>query len=157
MIIDTLSNAQKYFCLHPLFSKAFEHIRLIDLEKIEPGNYEIVPGIPGWDGDQLRALVFNKKGMTLTESASKFECHNKHIDIQLCVKGKEQIGWSPRESCFQPDGEFNTEKDFLFYKDTPDMYFQLTDNQFAIFFPEDVHAPLIGDGIIKKLVIKVRI
>ena len=29
------------------------------------------------------------------------------------------------------------------------MYFQLTDGQFAIFFPEDVHAPMIGEGEIK--------
>ena len=30
--------------------------------------------------------------------------------------------------------------------DTPDTFFQLTDGQFAIFFPEDVHAPMIGEG-----------
>jgi YhcH/YjgK/YiaL family protein len=150
MIIDTLSNAEKYFCLHPLFSKAFDHIKSIDLETIEPGNYEI-------DGFQLRRLVFNKQGMTVAESAAKFECHNEHIDIQLCVKGSEQIGWRPRNTCFQPNGEFNTEKDFAFYKDTPDMYFKLIENQFAVFFPEDVHAPMIGEGIIKKLVIKVKI
>jgi beta-galactosidase beta subunit len=36
------------------------------------------------------------------------------------------------------------------------MYFELTDNQFAIFFPEDVHAPMIGEGVIKKLVVKVK-
>jgi YhcH/YjgK/YiaL family protein len=36
------------------------------------------------------------------------------------------------------------------------MFFQLTDGQFAIFFPEDVHAPMIGVGEIKKLVVKVR-
>ena len=49
-------------------------------------------------------------------------------------------------------------KDVLFYDDAPDMYFQLTDGQFAIFFPEDVHAPMIGgDAEIKKLVIKVKL
>ena len=37
MIIDDLSNAEKYFCIHPLFSKAFEHIRLLDLDSIEVG------------------------------------------------------------------------------------------------------------------------
>jgi beta-galactosidase beta subunit len=37
------------------------------------------------------------------------------------------------------------------------MYFQLTDRQFAIFFPDDVHAPMIGENEIKKLVIKVKI
>ena len=39
----------------------------------------------------------------------------------------------------------------------PDMFFQLTNGQFAIFFPEDVHAPMIGEGNIKKMVIKVAI
>lgn len=150
MIIDTLSNAEKYFCLHPLFEKAFTHIKSINLDTIEPGSYEI-------DGPHLRGLVFNNPGMTAIDSAAKFECHNKHIDIQLCVKGSEQIGWKSRTTCFSPNGEYNDEKDFVFYKDTPDMYFKLTDKQFAVFFPEDVHAPMIGEGIIKKLVIKVKI
>jgi biofilm protein TabA len=44
-----------------------------------------------------------------------------------------------------------------FFSDTPDMFFQLTGGQFAIFFPEDVHAPMIGKGEIKKIVIKVKI
>lgn len=101
--------------------------------------------------------VFRQKGMTLLESAGKFECHRRHIDIQLCIKGEETIGWSPSENCSRPDGEFNIEKDFLFYKDKPEMYFRLNENQFVIFLPTDVHAPLIGEGIIKKLVIKVLI
>jgi len=46
-----------------------------------------------------------------------------------------------------------------FFNDVPDMYFQLTTGQFAIFFPEDVHAPMIAadDHTIRKLVIKVKI
>jgi biofilm protein TabA len=45
----------------------------------------------------------------------------------------------------------------LFYADAPDMHFSLKDGQFVIFYPEDVHAPMIGEGPIKKLVVKVRI
>jgi beta-galactosidase beta subunit len=37
------------------------------------------------------------------------------------------------------------------------MDFQLTDGQFVIFYPGDVHAPMIGEGEIKKLVFKVKI
>ncbi|MEP7229706.1 MAG: YhcH/YjgK/YiaL family protein [Ginsengibacter sp.] len=149
MIIDNLSNAQKYFCIHPLFAKAFEYIRSQNLETIETGKYEI-------DGDELRAIVSNKQGMTASESAAKFECHDKNIDIQICINGKEQIGWKPRNTCTQQKGEYNPEKDIVFYNDTPDMYFELTNNQFAIFFPEDVHAPMIGEGEIKKMVVKVQ-
>ena len=150
MIIDSLSNGEKYFCCHPLFSKAFEYIQRQNLETLEPGNYEI-------DGDQLRAIVSEKPGKTREESTAKFECHDQHIDIQLCIRGKEQIGWKPRGYCAQPKESYNAEKDVTFYNDEPDMYFQLTHNQFAIFFPEDVHAPMIGEGRIKKMVIKVKI
>jgi YhcH/YjgK/YiaL family protein len=44
-----------------------------------------------------------------------------------------------------------------FFHDNPDTYFELTDGQFVIFYPEDVHAPMIGEAEIKKLVIKVKI
>jgi biofilm protein TabA len=149
MIIDTLSNAQKYFCVHPLFAKAFEYIKSVNLNAVQEGNYEISNG--------LRAIVSNKFGKTLSESIVKFECHNQHIDIQLCIHGIEQIGWKPRQGCIRQKDEYDSAKDVTFYQDAPDTYFQLTQNQFVIFFPEDVHAPMIGDGEIKKMVIKVKI
>ena len=79
MILDSLQNASKYAGLHPSFAKAFEYISKTDLSSIEPGKYEI-------DGDQLKATVFDKKGMTVEESTAKFECHNQHIDIQVCIQ-----------------------------------------------------------------------
>lgn len=152
MIIDTPDNAQKYFAVHPLFAKAFSYISKVDLANVEPGKYEI-------DGKNLRAIFSNKKGMPAAESIQKFECHDKHIDIQLCIKGKETFGWKPRAGCLAQKGEYNPEKDVLFYNDAPNTYFGLTDGQFVIFFPEDVHAPMIAadDEPIKKLVIKVKI
>ena len=149
MIVDTIKNASKYYGIHPLFEKAFAYIHQADLQNTE-GRFEI-------DGSQLKAIYSNKIGMTEAESTAKFECHNQHIDIQLCINGVETIGWKPREKCLLSKAEYNPEKDVQFYNDAPDMFFQLTNGQFAIFFPEDVHAPMIGDGEIKKLVIKVKI
>ena len=150
MIIDSIENASKYYGIHPLFEKAFTYINATNLQNTEGGKYEI-------DGDNLRAAFSNKIGMTTEESTAKFECHNKHIDIQLCINGLETFGWKPRSKCMSSKGEYNPEKDVSFYNDAPDMFFQLRDGQFAIFFPEDVHAPMIGEGEIKKLVIKVKI
>jgi len=150
MIIDTLTNANRYFNLHPLFVKAFGYIQTVDMETIEMGKYDI-------EADNLKAIFSNKKGMSVTESTAKFECHNKYIDIQLCIQGVETIGWKPREKCTEQNGNYNEEKDVLFYNNAPDMFFQLTAGQFAIFFPEDVHASMIGDGEIKKLVLKVKL
>jgi biofilm protein TabA len=151
MIIDTIENASKYFTVHPLFAKAFEYISNTDIANIEIGKYAIAEG--------LTAIFSNKKGATVEESIAKFECHDKNIDIQLCIKGKETFGWKPRQTCTMPKGGYNTEKDVRFYSDAPDMYFQLTDGQFALLFPEDVHAPMIAvdDNAIRKLVIKVEV
>lgn len=149
MIVDTIKNASKYFSVHPLFEKAFEYIGQTDLANAPDGKLDIAEG--------LKAIFSNKEGMLAEVSVAKFECHNKHIDIQLCISGVETIGWKPREKCVTENGGYNPEKDVQLYHEQPDMYFQLTSGQFAIFFPEDVHAPMIGEGEIKKLVIKVKI
>lgn len=149
MIIDTLQNASKYIALHPLFAKAFEYINTVALADKEDGKFEIVDG--------LKAIFSNATGKTKEASCAKFECHNKNIDIQLCINGIETIGWAPSEKCVTPNGDYNEEKDVQLYNDAVDTFFQLTNGQFAIFFPDDVHAPMIGVGQIKKLVIKVKI
>ena len=149
MIIDTLKNASKYFSAHPLFAKAFEYINQTDLANAPDGKSDITDG--------LKAIFSNAPGKTKEASLAKFECHNKNIDIQVCINGTETIGWKPREKCVAPNGDYNAEKDVQYYNDAPDTFFQLTNGQFAIFFPEDVHAPMIGEETIKKLVIKVKI
>ena len=149
MIIDTLKNAGKYDGLHPLFAKAFQFISQTDLEKAESGKIDIEEG--------LKAIFNTASGKTKEASLSKFECHNQNIDIQLCINGTETIGWKPREKCILPNGDYNPEKDVQLYFDSADTFFELTDGQFAIFFPEDVHAPMIGEGEIKKLVLKIKI
>ena len=149
MIVDSLQNSRKYNSLHPLFAQAFDFIRHKDLLNIENGTFQIAEG--------LKLIVSNGEGKTKEASLEKFECHDKNIDIQICVHGLETIAWKPREKCEIPNGDYNSEKDVRFYNDVPDMFFQLTNNQFAIFYPEDVHAPMIGNGEIKKFVFNVRI
>lgn len=149
MIIDSLQNAKKYASLHPLFAKAFAFLDNKDLNSLEVGKFEI--------SDGLKLIVSDGDGKSAEESLKKFECHDKNIDIQICLKGSETIGWKPREKCINPNGEYNPEKDVRHFNDKPDMFFQLTDNQFVILYPEDVHAPMIGEGSIKKIVFKVKI
>lgn len=148
MIIDSLSNADRYADFYPGFREAFDFIRNQDLASLEPGKYQ-VPGT-------LQAVSVTAKEAVTAEGA-KFEAHNAHIDIQVCISGPEKMGWKPRSSCQLPVGEFNQEKDVIFYQDAPDMYLSLRDNQFAVFFPEDVHAPMIGEGVIKKMVVKINV
>jgi len=149
MIIDTLAAAEKYYGLHKNFKVAFEYLKAQDLENLEIGTVEVADGV--------KVITSDKPGVTTDVAYGKFECHNKNIDIQLCIRGNETIAWKPRGDCKEPKGEFNEEKDVIFYADAPDMSFDLKGGQFAIFYPEDVHAPMIGTDMIKKLVVKVRI
>lgn len=147
MIIDTLANAHKYYSLNPGFEKGFEFIKNLGTSTPEPGKFPI-------DGPELHASVSLKDGVKREEA--KFEAHNNYIDIQYCPEGTEEIGWSPREKVQNPTADYNAEKDVTFFKDAPDMYFCLKEGQFAIFYPEDVHAPMIAEGPVRKVVVKVK-
>lgn len=149
MIIDSLNNATKYYSLHPNFGKAFNYINENDIANLSEGSHEIAEGV--------KAIVIVGEGTTKEKSIEGFECHDKNIDIQIPIKGPESFAWKPREKCSNPNGEYSDEKDVRFFHDAPDMFFQLQEKQFVILFPEDVHASMIGEGMLKKIVIKVKI
>lgn len=148
MIIDTLANGNQYAALHPGFKAAFDHLASIDITALEVGKYEV---------DGVKYAVMAKDGVTKEAAAEKFECHDKNIDIQVLISGVETMGWAPRNDLSSPKAEYNAEKDVTFYNDAAQMYFTLQAGQFVIFYPNDVHAPMIGDSFIKKLVVKVPI
>ena len=147
MIIDNLSNAKRYFSLNPRFEKAFNFLKTTDLRKLEEKKYEV-------DGADVYATCMVRQG--LAPEAAKHEAHDKYVDIQVCVSGREGFGWSFRPDCTSVKEPYNPEKDIVFYADKPDTFVEIKPGQFAIFFPEDVHMPLVGSGEIKKVVVKVR-
>lgn len=149
MIIDSLNNASKYYSLHPNFKRAFDYVNKNNINNLTEGTYEI--------GTGLKAIVIIGEGTSKQKSIKGFECHDQNIDIQISIKGPETFAWKPREKCNNPNGDYSKEKDVRFFHDAPDMFFQLHEKQFAILYPEDVHAAMIGDGMLKKIVIKVKI
>ena len=44
-----------------------------------------------------------------------------------------------------------------FYDDVPQTYYEVTPGQFTLLFPEDAHAPMVGEGTIRKVIVKVRV
>ena len=52
---------------------------------------------------------------------------------------------------------YDAEKDLTLYYDFPTTYTKLYPGQFAVYFPEDGHAPGIGQGNIRKVVAKVAV
>ncbi|PAM91635.1 YhcH/YjgK/YiaL family protein [Flavobacterium sp. IR1] len=147
MIVDSLHNASKYYSLHPNFKKAFDYVHQNDISQLEDGAIEI--------GEGLKLIAISGQGSTKEESIKGFECHDKNIDIQISIQGPETFAWKPREKCISPNGTYSDERDVRFFHDKPDTFFELQEKQFAILFPEDVHSAMIGEGALRKIVIKV--
>ena len=80
-----------------------------------------------------------------------------YIDIQVLIRGEEEsFGWSERRELKKPLGEFSVENDIQLFDDVPQTYYTMRPGQFTVLFPEDGHAPMVGEGTVRKIIVKVR-
>ena len=147
MILDSLKNIKDYSALSPYCAKAIEFIQNCDLASLPLGRNEIY-------GDAVFANVMEVKPKTRTEAM--LEVHRKYIDIQLLLDGPEELfGWSEKPDCVKPEAEFDEAKDVQFFTDVPQCFYSVKKGQFSILFPEDGHAPMLGEGHVKKCIFKI--
>ena len=148
MILDSLKNSALYENVNPRMKKAFELIASTDWTTMETGIHEL-------DGKDIYVNVMERE--LKQKSDANLEVHNEYIDIQVLVTAKEEaFGWSERKDLRMPQGEFNAEKDIQFFDDVPQTYYTLRPGQFTVLFPEDGHAPMVGEGTMRKIIVKVR-
>lgn len=147
MIIDTLDNLSSYVSLNPLFAKVVEFMKANDLNKLEAGKYEI-------EGKDLFVNIAIAKGKAPDEAV--LETHRKMIDIQIPLSGDETYGYTPAANL--PEAAYNAEKDITKFGDLPaESYVTCHPGMFAVFFPQDGHAPCISfEPEIKKAIFKVK-
>jgi YhcH/YjgK/YiaL family protein len=148
MILDTLACAGRYVALHPRFARAFTFLAGTDLESLPTGRHEI-------DGDAMFVIIDRKDGRG--HDGARLEAHRRYIDIQYTLRGEEEIGWTPLTGCAGADGAFDTDRDIVFFRDLPSAWLRLPRGTFAIFFPEDAHAPLAGQGALVKAIVKIAV
>jgi len=146
MIFDTLANANRYADLHPLFPLAFEFLRNTDLKALVPGRYPV-------DGERLFAIVESAPGRSREQA--KLECHRKYIDIQMVLEGADEMGWKPLQDCREPIADYRAEKDIQFFHDDPASWIVTPPGAFCIFCLQDANAPLVSDGQIRKVILKI--
>ena len=145
MVVDTLENLEKYASLNPLFAQAIEFLKSHDLQAMEIGKTEL-------KGKDLLVNIAQTKPKTKEEA--KLETHNEFIDIQIPLSCTEVMGYTP--ACDLPEGEYNAEKDITKFAIPSESYIAVNPGMFAIFFPQDGHAPCISDEEnIQKVIVKV--
>jgi YhcH/YjgK/YiaL family protein len=148
MILAKLSEAERYTALHPLFGRALEYLRNTDLLALSPGMHAV-------QGEDLFAIVEACAGRTRAEA--KLECHRRYIDIQLVLEGVDEMGWKPLAECVKPVADYDAARDIRFFDDAPSSWVATPSGSFCIFFPDDAHAPLVSDGMIRKVVMKIAV
>lgn len=148
MIVSNLQNSQRVEGLHPLFKPLFDYVKSHDLLHAELGRIEI-------KGDKL--FINNVNPECVTAEKQVLELHRAYIDVHILLEGTERIGWKAIEDLTNETKPYEEEGDCALYSDAPTTFVDLLPGQFMIVYPEDPHAPVIGEGKIRKLIAKVKL
>ncbi len=148
VIFSTLTDTARVESLHPLLPELFRYVRTHDLLHMPCGRIEL-------DGDRL--FINNSNPQCLTAEEQVLEVHRRYLDVHILLEGEETIGWSPLSELKAEQQAYDAEADCALYADRPSTYVTLRPGQWLMAWPEDAHAPIIGQGKIRKLIAKLRL
>ena len=149
MINDRITNLANYISSedYNLIKESFlDYV----IRNMDDGKYEI-------NGDRIFANVMSS--YTKESSDCKLEAHDKYIDIQCSIIGRERIEVFQR-SKLRILEEYNSDKDVTLYERSENALLASiynTEGFFTLLMPDEVHAPQQYVGkiqYIKKIVIK---
>lgn len=147
MIVDRLENLEKYAALNPFFAQAIDFIKTHDLDAMHTGRTEL-------NGEALVVNVAQTDPKSQEEA--RLETHNVFIDIQIPLSATEVMGYTPAANCLPANAPYDAEKDITFFEGQAQSYIPVHPGMFAIFFPQDGHAPGISPNGVKKVIVKVK-
>jgi YhcH/YjgK/YiaL family protein len=146
MILDRLDQFHRYTGLHPGFEAAFQFLYDRKWAGLPTGRHTTPE-------PRIYASVDRKPGRGI--HGAELEFHRLYIDIQYTVEGSEVIGWRNLGRCEKLRQEYDSARDCGLYADVPDSWVGVPPGCFAIFYPDDAHAPLAGEGPLHKVIMKV--
>ena len=135
--------------LHPLLGELFEYVRTHDLLQVPAERITL-------RGADL--LINIADARLLTAEAQKLEVHRAYLDVHFPLSGPETFGWRPLgDIAVEPEAPFNAEAAIALNPAPAATYLTLHPGEFAIVWPEDAHAPIIGEGCLRKAIAKIKI
>jgi YhcH/YjgK/YiaL family protein len=140
--------AISYFKNKERWDKAFQFLSTANLKELPVGKQEL-------DGKNL--FVSIDEYTTKAKSETRYESHKKYADIQYIIAGEELMGLATPDQVEVTDS-YNEEKDIAFYAFEGGNYIMATPENFVVFFPEDIHRPLVNvtePSKARKIVVKV--
>lgn len=146
MIFDKLTSYPNYFKSSEMKSIIEDVIQNYSITT-EDGTYQ--------EFDHYYIKVMSPETLEVSDI---IESHQREIDIQILLRGTEKIRIFSEESV-TIKSDYNPEIDCTFYTPNSDPHSEvvLQPGYFAMFFPQDIHNPLIANNTIqslKKIVVK---
>lgn len=151
MILDNLPQWPRYRVLGARFEQGFRYLETVNAQT-PLGRHDLA-------GNDLYAMVQTYPTKPVEQCC--FEARRHYADIQLIIAGREPILWAPLAALTTVPQPYDTGKDVAFFgAPATATLLLLGAGQFAVFFPEDGHAPSAawgGAGEVRKVVVKMRV
>ena len=150
MIISSLTNPNFKVGLPKVIAEVCDYLNTLDLNALENGRHDI--------NDQIYMNVMEPE--TAEPSSKKAELHHEYLDVQVLIRGMENIEVGANYPDLSKYESYNEADDYQLCADIDDKFtVTMKPKMFAVFYPYEPHKPCcVVNGKtekIKKLVVKV--
>ena len=148
MILTDLKNLRRYKCLNEHFTTLISYLESSELLAASLGRITV-------DGDNV--FINNICVSGVPRESQVLEMHKKYIDVHILLEGSETIGVKLLAQINSFSKEYDEDGDCMISEEQADYYINMIPGCIMICFPEDAHAPAIGNGVIRKAIAKVAV
>lgn len=150
MIISSLNSPNFKVGLPKVIAEVCDYLNTLDLNALENGRHDI--------NDQIYMNVMEPE--TAEPSSKKAELHHEYLDVQVLIRGTENIEVGANYPDLSKYESYNEADDYQLCADIDDKFtIIMKPKMFAVFYPYEPHKPCcVVNGKtekIKKLVVKV--
>ena len=146
MIVGNIHNLDAW--LPEELRQAIIHLMANVTDATPEGKYDI-------DGNRLFYMI--SENMTEPFADRRAEYHARYLDIQVVLKGQEGMAFSTQPAG-APDTDWLVDKDIAFLPEgEQEKTVVLSEGDFVVFWPGEVHKPLCAVGApakVRKVVVK---
>ena len=150
MIISSLTSPNFKVGLPKVIAEVCDYLNTLDLNALENGRHDI--------NDQIYMNVMEPE--TAEPSSKKAELHHEYLDVQVLIRGTENIEVGANYPDLSKYESYNEADDYQLCAYIDDKFtITMKPKMFAVFYPYEPHKPCcVVNGKaekIKKLVVKV--
>lgn len=159
-LFGSLSTVRSQLAPSPAFGAAFAYVE----RALTPGSEEArrIAAVPEGKTERIElgegVFALEQAYLTKPAEAGKWEAHERFIDVQVVVEGRELMGVIEAGRLTLTE-DYRAERDLMFFAALAGgSTLRVAAGEAAVFFPADGHMPSLADGepvLVRKTVVKV--